>query len=59
MEWFVARIGPDAHWRRVLRQLDEAGTSTMLNIAEGNGRYAELDHRNFKFVASGRTKKCK
>jgi four helix bundle protein len=51
MEWLVARIRPDAPWRRVLRQLDEAGTSIVLNIAEGNGRYAELDHQQFLKIA--------
>lgn len=51
MGWFVAQIKPDAPWRRVLRQLDEAGTSIVLNIAEGNGRYAELDHKKFLGIA--------
>lgn len=51
MEWFVARIRLDAPWRRVLRHLDDAGTSIVLNIAEGNGRYAELDHQQFLKIA--------
>ena len=33
------------------RQLDEAGTSVVLNIAAGNGRYAELDHHRFLEIA--------
>ena len=28
-------------------------TSILLNIAEGNGRYAELDHRRFLDIAEG------
>ena len=28
-------------------------TSVVLNIAEGNGRYSELDHRRFLDVAEG------
>ena len=46
----VARIKellthPDCH------EEDEAGTSVVLNIAEGNGRYAELDHHRFLQIA--------
>jgi four helix bundle protein len=36
---------------RLFRQIDEAGTSVVLNIAEGNGRYAELDHHRFLQIA--------
>ena len=27
--------------------MDKAATSVVLNVAEGNGRYSELDHRRF------------
>jgi len=29
-----------------------SGTSVVLNVAEGNGRYSELDHRRFLEVAA-------
>ena len=32
---------------RLWRQGDNCATSMVLNIAEGNGRYAYLDHRRF------------
>jgi four helix bundle protein len=37
---------------RTYRQLEKAATSLLLNIAEGNGRYSELDHRHFLDVAA-------
>ena len=51
MEWFVSRPGAKELSNRLFRQLDEAGTSVVLNIAEGNGRYAELDHHRFLQIA--------
>ena len=36
----------DAH-DRYARRIDEASTSLLLNIAEGNGRFSQLDHRLF------------
>ncbi len=51
MESFVSRIKTKELSNRLLRQLDEAATSIVLNIAEGNGRYAELDHRRFVQIA--------
>jgi four helix bundle protein len=47
MEWFVSQPEGKALRHRLLRQIDDAGTSMVLNIAEGNGRFAELDHRRF------------
>jgi len=35
----------------LFRQIDEVGTSVVLNIAEGNGRYSELDHLHFLHLA--------
>jgi four helix bundle protein len=51
MEWFVSRPGAKELSHRLFRQMDEAGTSVVLNIAEGNGRYAELDHHRFLQIA--------
>jgi four helix bundle protein len=51
MEWFVRRQGAKEISNRLFRQIDEAGTSVVLNIAEGNGRYAELDHLRFLQIA--------
>jgi len=36
---------------RLFRQVDKAGTSVVLNLAEGNGRYPEQDRRNFLDIA--------
>ena len=33
--------------------LNEALTSIILNLAEGNGRYSEQDHRRFLDIAEG------
>ena len=49
VEWFES-------WRagmalRTVRHLDEWSTSIVLNIAEGNGRYAELDNHRFLEMA--------
>jgi four helix bundle protein len=51
MGWFVAHSGADPLSNRSFRAIDEAGTRMLLNIAEGNGRYAELDHRRFIQIA--------
>src|SRR3989442_7201311 len=51
IEWFVSRPAANELSIRLFRQLDEAGTSVVLNIAEGNGRYAELDHHRFLQIA--------
>jgi len=34
------------------RRIDEAVTSIVLNIAEGNGRFAHLDHSRFLQIAN-------
>jgi len=46
------RKGAEELCDRTYRQLDKAATSLLLNIAEGNGRYSELDHRRFLDVAA-------
>ena len=37
---------------KVFQEYDEPATSMVLNIAEGNGRYAVLDHRRFLGIAN-------
>jgi four helix bundle protein len=37
---------------RLCREIDHSATSLVLNIAEGNGRYSELDHRRFLEIAA-------
>jgi four helix bundle protein len=39
----------------VFRDIDETATSMVLNIAEGNGRFAELDHRRFLGISNRAT----
>ena len=34
------------------REVDESATSVVLNVAEGNGRYSDLDHRRFLEIAA-------
>ncbi|HEY5910634.1 MAG TPA: four helix bundle protein [Verrucomicrobiae bacterium] len=51
MDWFVSLTRTKELSNRLVRQVDEAGTSIVLNIAEGNGRYAELDHHRFAQIA--------
>ena len=51
IKWFVSLPEGKELSSRLFRQMDEAATSMVLNIAEGNGRYAELDHRNFVQIA--------
>jgi four helix bundle protein len=52
VRWFV-RL-PDAQdlSARLCREIDKSATSVVLNIAEGNGRYSELEHRRFLEVAA-------
>ena len=50
---FVDRL-PRSDFRRI----DEAATSIVLNIAEGNGRFAHLDHSRFLDVANQATTKA-
>jgi four helix bundle protein len=49
--WFCGpRVSPRLTARR-FREMDAATTSTLLNIAEGNGRFSVLDQRSFWEVA--------
>jgi four helix bundle protein len=52
MEWFAFGPRGDGLSDPMVRQIDESGTSVVLNIAEGNGRYAELDHHRFLHIAN-------
>jgi four helix bundle protein len=51
MRWLVSLPGGWEPSNRQFRQIDESATSIILNIAEGNGRYSELDHHRFLDMA--------
>jgi four helix bundle protein len=51
VEWFHALPGGAELSTRWFRQIDKANTSVVLNIAEGNGRRIEADHRKFLDLA--------
>jgi four helix bundle protein len=46
MRWFHGLPGAPKLSTRQLRQVDNAGTSLVLNSAEANGRYASGERRN-------------
>ena len=50
VEWLERQTAVQAP-NRLWRQVDDCATSMVLNIAEGNGRYAHLDHRRFLHTA--------
>jgi four helix bundle protein len=52
MRWFVGLPDGGALTERLCRQVDKYATSAVLNVAEGNGRYSELDHRRFLEIAA-------
>jgi four helix bundle protein len=52
VRWFVELPGGRALANRWCREVDKAATSVVLNVAEGNGRYSELDHRRFLEMAA-------
>ncbi len=47
MRWFVGLPGGKELSDRLCWEVDKSATSVVLNVAEGNGRYSELDHRRF------------
>jgi four helix bundle protein len=51
-DWFVGMPGGRELTERLCREIDKAATSVVLNVAEGNGRYSELDHRRFLEIAT-------
>ena len=59
MHWFLGLPGVGDLPDRWCREIDKSGTSVVLNVAEGNGRYSELDHRRFVEVAAGSAVKAR
>jgi four helix bundle protein len=53
MRWLVCLPKESKVESRLYWQVDEGVTGLILNIAEGNGRYSELDHRHFLDIAEG------
>jgi len=49
--WVDANIRESTTALRRCRKLDELATSIVLNVAEGNGRSEDADHRNFIDIA--------
>jgi four helix bundle protein len=52
IRWFVGLPGGMELSNRLCREVDKSATSIVLNVAEGNGRYSELDHRRFLEIAA-------
>jgi len=52
MRWFVELPGGAELAERLCREIDKSATSVVLNVAEGNGRYSEVDHRRFLQIAA-------
>jgi four helix bundle protein len=52
IRWFVSLPGGRDLSNRLCREVDKAATSVVLNVAEGNGRYSELDQRRFLEIAA-------
>ena len=52
MRWFVCLPGVGDLSERLCREVDRSATSVVLNVAEGNGRYSQLDHRRFLDIAA-------
>ena len=49
--WLVSQPDGRSLTNKLFRHIDEAATSMVLNTAEGNGRYAELDQSHFIEIA--------
>jgi four helix bundle protein len=52
VRWLVGVSGSWELSERLWREIDKGATSVVLNVAEGNGRYSELDHRRFFDIAA-------
>ncbi len=52
VRWFAGLPGAGELSDRLCREIDKAATGVVLNVAEGNGRYSELDHRRFLEMAA-------
>lgn len=58
MNWLVVVTEAVDLPNRLFRQIDETATSIVLNVAEGNGRFADLDHRRFLQMAQSAATKA-
>jgi four helix bundle protein len=58
VRWFTAQPGGQELSHRLDRRVDQAATGMVLNIAEGNGRYSELDQTRFLEMAATATVKA-
>ena len=47
VHWLIELPGSQDLSERLCREIDKNATSVVLNVAEGNGRYSELDQRRF------------
>jgi four helix bundle protein len=52
VRWFVGLPGAKELSDQLCREIDKSATSMVLNVAEGNGRYSELDQRRFLEIAA-------
>lgn len=58
VRWFHALPAGKELRDRLCREIDKAGTSLVLNIAEGNGRHSDGDQRKFVEIAHASTGKA-
>ena len=58
MRWFVSLPGSRELSDRLCREVDKSATSVVLNVAEGNGRYSELDQRRFLEIVAAAAEKA-
>ena len=57
MRWFAASGVTDRLGAKPFKKIDQMATTVILNIAEGNGRYSQLDRRRFLKTANVSTVK--
>ena len=58
VRWFIGLPGARDLSGRLCREIDKSATSVVLNVAEGNGRYSELDHWRFLEIAAASAACC-
>lgn len=58
VRWMHEETQSPSTSRRLSRKLDIHITAAVLNVAEGNGQYADLDHRRFLGIALASTLKA-
>ncbi len=56
--WLSELTEAGVRWGEVKEQLDRASSSILLNIAEGNGKYAPKDRCRFLDIARGSALEC-